>query len=544
MRFEEVLEEVGGFSRFQFLVLHLLCFPRVILPFHFLLHNFISGVPPHRCALPHLEDGGAFADAETLSLNIPQDPDGSLSSCRSFASPRLHPPSGNLSNVSDTVPCQHGWVYNRSQLLSTTATQWDLVCDNKKLNQSLATLFFVGVTIGAVLFGNLSDKFGRKPMLLVSFAATAVLGTVSAFSVSYTMFAVIRTLCGVALTGMTITTLALSIEWTDIKHRTFTGTIMGLSWSVGNMLLALLAYFIRDWRQLMLVVTSPCLAAIIAWWWIPESARWLLANGKVEKAHTYLSQCAKMNRKYGYSTTFDTEVLRKVAESEDSSKNYSYLDLVKTPKLRKLTFCSGIVWFAVAFTYYGISFRITGFGFNMYLTHFVYAAIEIPAKVGTYFALDRIGRRNGQAWSLIITGVMIGINTVIPTEYALVRTLVAVLGKGFSEAAFTTAFLYTAELYPTVIRQCGLGYTSFIGRIGSSMAPLVMLLEDTWVFTPPVIFALVAIFSGCVTFLLTETLNVRLPETIQDVEEERHKGAHESTPANIELSEIQGRPPM
>ena len=56
------------------------------------------------------------------------------------------------------------------------------------------------------------------------------------------------------------------IEWTDVKHRTFTGTVMSLSWSVGNMFLALLAYFIRDWRHLTLAVTAPCIAAIISWW--------------------------------------------------------------------------------------------------------------------------------------------------------------------------------------------------------------------------------------------------------------------------------------
>lgn len=56
------------------------------------------------------------------------------------------------------------------------------------------------------------------------------------------------------------------IEWTDVKHRTFTGTIISLSWSAGNMALALLAYFIRDWRHLTLAVMAPCIAAIVSWW--------------------------------------------------------------------------------------------------------------------------------------------------------------------------------------------------------------------------------------------------------------------------------------
>ncbi|XP_021423927.2 solute carrier family 22 member 7a [Oncorhynchus mykiss] len=543
MRFEEVLDEVGGFSKFQFLVLHLLCLPRVILPLHFLLHNFISGVPPHHCALGIPGDGSeTLADPMTLALRVPREADGTFSSCRAFSTlVTLDLGHSNYTNVSMSVPCQDGWVYDRSQFTSTTATQWDLVCDSKKLNQAVATFFFIGVTIGAVIFGYLSDKFGRKPMILLSFVASAVFGTMSAFSVSYVMFAVTRTLCGVALTGMTITTLALSIEWTDIKHRTFTGTIISLGWSVGNMLLALLAYFIRDWRYLMLVVTSPCIAAIISWWWIPESARWLLANGKVKEAKKYLVQCAIMNGKYGYAAKLDTETLRKVTVSEVANKNYSYLDLVKTPKLRKITICSGIFWFAVSFAYYGISFKITGFGLNMYLTHFVYGAIEVPAKVGAYFALDRIGRRNGQAWSLIITGALIALNTAIPTENTLVRTCIAVVGKGFSEVAFTTAFLYTAELYPTVLRQCGLGYTSFIGRMGGSLVPMVMLLEDYWVFMPPLIFATTAIGSGCVVFLLPETMNVCLPENILDVEEGRHKRTSRND-AMVELNEINSIP--
>uniref|UniRef100_UPI0037E765BF solute carrier family 22 member 7-like n=1 Tax=Semicossyphus pulcher TaxID=241346 RepID=UPI0037E765BF len=527
MKFENMLAEVDGFGKFQLRTILLMVIPRVTLPFHFLLNNFIAAIPSHHCDISSLDDGGVFknlSQAERLIVSIPVQEDGTHSSCQMFAEPQ-YPLLLNSSNITElpTVPCQNGWVYDNSTFKSTLATDWDLVCDSRRVNRATATILFVGVMLGAAVFGYLSDRFGRKRMLLVSYLTTVIFGFASAFSYNFIMFAVMWFCTGVGLSGISIITIVLCIEWVDIKHRTAVGVLISLDWSAGTALLPVIAYFVNDWRYLTATLTTPLFLAMVTWWWLPESARWLISNGKVQQAHFYLSKCAQMNGREQFMADLQPEVLSTVILVEDDKRKYSYLDLFRTPRMRRLAILTGIVWFGVTCTYYGISLNVTGFGVNIYLQQFIYGASEIPAKLFIFLSVNKIGRRLIQAGTLYMTGLLILCNMFIPQDKGQYRTAVGALGKMCAEAAFTTLFLYTAELYPTVMRQNGLGYCSFFARFGVAVAPLIMVLEEVWGHFPGTIFTLVAFVGGLSASYLPETSNVRLPETVEDVEMTRRR---------------------
>ncbi|XP_032718012.1 solute carrier family 22 member 7 isoform X1 [Lontra canadensis] len=526
MRFEELLEQVGGFGPFQLCNVALLALPRVLLPMHFLLPVFLTAIPAHRCALPGVPANFSHQDA-WLEAHLPREPDGTLSSCLYFTHSQALPNTtfwgvdqspGQLEGEPSTAPCPQGWDYDRSEFASTIATEWDLVCEQKGLNKATSTFFFAGVLVGAVAFGYLSDRFGRRRLLLVAYVSSLVLGLASAASVSYIMFVITRTLTGAALAGFTIIVMPLEMEWLDVGHRTVAGVLSGTFWTVGMMLLALVGYLIRDWRWLLLAVTLPCAPGILSLWWVPESARWLLTQGRVEEAHRYLLRCARLNGQLVGEDGLSREALNKVATRERVVQRPSYLDLFRTPRLRHISLCCMVMWFGVNFSYYGLSLDVSGLGLNVYQTQLLFGVVELPSKLLVYLLVRHMGRRLTQAGMLLGTALALGISLLVPSEMGTWSIALAVIGKGFSEAAFTTAYLFTSELYPTVLRQTGMGLTSLVGRLGGSLAPLAALLDGVWLSLPKLAYGGIALLAACTALLLPETRQAQLPETIQDVE--------------------------
>uniref|UniRef100_A0A672JV50 Solute carrier family 22 member 6 n=1 Tax=Sinocyclocheilus grahami TaxID=75366 RepID=A0A672JV50_SINGR len=519
MKFEDLITQINGFGRFQKMLLCISFIGRFAIPCHLLLSNFIAAIPSHHCDISSLDAEGIFGNLsreQKLTVSIPAQDDGTPASCHMFSYPQFH----LLTNSSSSAELTVG-LY-KSYFPFLLISKWDLVCDNKGLNKAVTSIFFVGVMFGAAFFGGMSDRFGRKPMLLVSCISGMAFALASIFSSSFIMFAVLRFFSGFTITGIAIVSTVLNVEWVDIKHRRLVCIIDSMAWSVGSTSLSLIAFCIRDWRWLTVAVTSPLLLSTVLWWWVPESARWLIANGKAEKSHYYLHKCAVMNCKEEVISKIKPEALS-IIVTDGGKKNYSYLDLVRTPKMRRLALLTGTIWFCVATMTYGISLNITGFGLNMYLTQFVYGAIEIPSKLMVYYLLEKIGRRKTEAGAQLLAGISLMINIFIPKDQWVGRTVVAVLGKGFAGAAFCTIVLYSSELYPTVLRQNGMGYNSFLGRLGVSVAPLVLLLDSFWGHLSQTILCSVALIASLVAWQLPETRDRCLPETIEDVEEKEKK---------------------
>ncbi|XP_067877617.1 solute carrier family 22 member 6-A-like [Heterodontus francisci] len=538
MSFGDILEDVGSMGKFQIFHILLLSFPSLILPSHNLLQNFVAAVPNHHCRIRLEMNGSRYVNVtdkpqteELLQVFIPLDQNQQPEQCRMYSSPQWHlldhnKMQGNTTDY-DTQMCTDGWTYDDSKFKATIVTEWDLVCDWKSLKRMVQSIYMAGLMTGAIVLGRLADKYGRRTLLLWSYFQLAVSGTCGAFSSSYPLFCFWRFLSGVAVSGIILNAFSLKVEWIPTRFRTSVSLISSYLSSFGQQLLAGVAYGIQDWRWLQFTVSAPFYISFFYSWWFPESARWLILNDKADVALKQLRRVAKMNGKEAEGEMLTTTILKSNMENEQlvTKNKHGVLDLFRTPVMRKIACCTMLVWFSTSFAYYGLAIDLQRFGVDIYLIQLIFGAVDIPAKLLALLSLSLIGRRFTQGTSLILAGSIILANIFIPKELQALRTSFAAIGKGCLAAAFSCCYLHAGELYPTVVRQTGMGLVSTMARVGAMIAPLIRMSGDYVPFLPMTIYGGMAIIAGVTAYSLLETLNAPLPETIEEIENRAIKGA-------------------
>ncbi|XP_050613152.1 solute carrier family 22 member 8 isoform X2 [Macaca thibetana thibetana] len=442
MTFSEILDRVGSMGRFQFLHVAILGLPILNMANHNLLQIFTAATPVHHCRPPPNASAGPWV--------IPMGPNGKPERCLRF----VHPSNASLPNDTQRSmePCLDGWVYNSTK--DSIVTEWNLVCNSNKLKEMAQSIFMAGILIGGLVLGDLSDRFGRRPILTCSYLLLAASGSGAAFSPTFPVYVVFRFLCGCGISGITLSTVILNVEWVPTRMRAIMSTALGYCYTVGQFILPGLAYAIPQWRWLQLTVSIPFFIFFLSSWWTPESIRWLVLTGKSSKALKILRRVAAFNGKKEEGERLSLEELKLNLQKEISlaKAKYTAADLFRIPMLRRMTFCLSLAWFATGFAYYSLAMGVEEFGVNLYILQIIFGGVDIPAKFITILSLSYLGRHTTQAAALLLAGGAILALTFVPLDLQTVRTVLAVFGKGCLSSSFSCLFLYTSELYPTVIR--------------------------------------------------------------------------------------------
>ncbi|XP_047547596.1 solute carrier family 22 member 12 isoform X2 [Lutra lutra] len=536
MAFAELLERAGGVGLFQALQVLTLLLPSILVPSQMLIENFLAAVPGHRCWVRMLDNSSEapanLSSKDLLTVSIPPGLNLDPHQCRRFRQPQwqLLDPNATATNWSEaaTEPCMDGWVYDHSTFTSTIVSEWDLVCDNQGLKPMGQSIYMAGVLLGSISWGFLSDRFGRKPVLSWCCLQVALANTGIIFASNFLIYCGLRFLSAFGVAGIIMIPVTLMVEWTTTRRRTVTVTVLGCSYSLGQLALGALAFTLRDWRALQTAVSMPFFVIFLISWWLPESARWLIITGKPEQALQELRKVARINGHKEATTSLTVEVLTASMEEEVASvkARRSVLDLFLVPTLRWRSCSMFLVSFSQMISYYGLVLDLQNLGSDIFLLQVLFGVVDLLGRATTTFLLSFLGHRMTLASFQAMAGLSILANIFVPQDLQTVRVVFAVLGKGCFGISLTSISVYKPELYPTTLRMTADGFLHSVGRLGAVMGPLVRMTRQAVPLLAPVSYGVIPIVSSLILlFFLPETRGLPLPDTIRDLENQKSAAA-------------------
>lgn len=347
-----------------------------------------------------------------------------------------------------------GWMFDAmdvgilSFVIAALAVDWDLTSSQMGWIGSINS---IGMAVGALVFGILADKVGRKQIFMWTLIIFSVASGLSAITTTLAAFLILRLFVGMGLGGELPVASTLVSESVEAKERGRVVVLLESFWAGGWLIAAIISYFvipaefwpIEGWRVALILTALPALYAVYIRMHLPDSPQFI--------------------RKPEAKNRSITENIAGVWQ-----KKYS-----------RSTLMLWILWFTVVFSYYGMFLWLpsvmVGKGFDL-ISSFKYVLIMTLAQLPGYFTAAWFIEKLGRKFVLITYLIGTAASAFVFGNAESVAVLLAsgILLSFFNLGAWGALYAYTPEQYPTVIRGTGAGMAAAVGRVGGIFGPLLV----------------------------------------------------------------------
>ncbi|XP_073696158.1 synaptic vesicle 2-related protein-like [Garra rufa] len=435
------------------------------------------------------------------------------------------------------------WMADAMEMMLLSIATPQLRCEWRLSSWRVAfitAIVFIGMMISSSLWGNISDKYGRKVCLILCMMWTLHYGLLSAFAPVYSWILVLRGLVGVGLGGAP-QSVTLYTEFLPVKSRGISILLLGVFWGLGAVFEVLLAMVVMPtlgWKWLLAFSTLPLVVFAASCCWLPESARFDVLRGREDKALDTLKYIAAVNRS-------SVPTGRLIANTQTDRGRIKDLFI---PEYRKTTLLVWFIWFCNAFSYYGLvllttemfqagsacsgtensnmeprcSFECNNLTFSDYLDLLWTTLAEFPGILITLWMIDRIGRRKSMAICFLLFSV-----SILPLYACTQRTVLIVfifIARACITAGWQVAYVYTPEVFPTATRAIGIGTSSGMARVGALITPFIaQVLLKSSVYLTLSVYLICCLLGAVASWVLPmETTGQSLQESTQSTMERPH----------------------
>ncbi|MEZ5725178.1 MAG: MFS transporter [Paracoccaceae bacterium] len=373
----------------------------------------------------------------------------------------------------------------------------------------IGTLFFLGMFVGAFIFGRVADRVGRRNVLLLTVLADAIFGLASVFAPSFQILLAFRFLTGVAVGGTLPVDYAMMAEFLPPKNRGRWLVALEGFWAIGTIVVAVTAWIAASqgaaapWRWIFFVAALPAVIGIFLRLWVPESPMYLLKSGQPDRALSVINRVLKANG--AKPLPADTELV--LSAPSEGAPNSIFAGSLLMPTLGILA-----VWFLVSLSYYGVFVWVPGWLANEgmgwvrgYGFLVILALAQVPGYALAAYGIERWGRRPTLMGFLLLSALACFLFTLSMNPALVAASLIvmsfALLG------CWGALYAFTPELYPTNLRGTGMGTASAVARLGGIFAPtlLTFAFAKGFGFAIGVFAALLVLAALALVLVRTET---------------------------------------
>ena len=337
----------------------------------------------------------------------------------------------------------------------------------------LASTALAGMMFGAMLFGTLADKIGRKKVILTCVVLFSGFTFAGGFASNPTEFGALRFLAGLGIGGVLPNLVALTSEYAPQRLRATLVTTMFSGYAVGGVMAALFgAWFTPNfgWQIMFFIAGVPLLLLPLIWKFLPESLTFLVKAQKDEHARNILQRLSA-NLVLNAQTKFE---LSEVKISEPAFVS----SLFKQGRAGS-TLLFWLAFFMCLLTLYALGSWLPKLmmaaGYSMNNSLMFLLAMNIGAVIGTVgggILADKFHLKP-VIITLCLSGAvalsLLGFKSPQPVIYLLV----AVAGAS-AIGSQILLYSYVAQYYPLTVRSTGIGWASAVGRTGAIIGPILI----------------------------------------------------------------------
>jgi MFS family permease len=359
--------------------------------------------------------------------------------------------------------------------------------------------YLAGAVMGALFFGWLTDRLGRKRLFFITLVVYLVATAATALSWNIWSFALFRFLTGAGIGGEYTAINSAIQELVPARYRGWTDLVINGSFWIGAALGAAASIVLLDpavlapdlgWRLAFLIGAVLGLVIFLMRLWLPESPRWLMTHGRVEEANKVLDHIEGEFRARGHR--FEAKPLavirlriRRFTPLAEVARTLFRIERRRTLVGLSLMVAQAFFYNAIFFTYALVLtdfYGIPGDHVGWYLLPFAAGNFLGPVLLGRLF--DTIGRRPMIAATYALSGLLLaaaGYLFALGILSATGQTIAWMVIFFFASAAASSAYLTVGETFPLEVRALAIAFFYAIGTgIGGVAGPwLFAALIDT-----------------------------------------------------------------